>query len=132
MEIKLTPQESEEYFYNALCNGLGYTTSGYGLSLDCSDEEFEDAKTKLGRESPGKFICFEDVLLEMLRMGYTLTMVDEEGEGDNNSTITLKDVHDRVSNAPARHILDMINENDDGDTADVIIQQVFFNDIIFG
>ena len=132
MEIKLTPQESEEYFYNALCNGLGYTTSGYGLSLDYSDEEYGEAKEKLEKDNPKSLACFEDVLMEMLRMGYTLTMVDEEGEGDNNSTITLKDVHERVSNAPARHILDMINENDDGDTADVIIQQVFFNDIIFG
>lgn len=132
MEIKLTPQESEEYFYNALCNGLEYTTSGYGLFLDYSDEDYADAKTKLEKDSPLSLACYEDVLMEMLRMGKTLTMVDEEGEGDNNSTITLKEVHERVSNVPARHLMDMINENDDGDTADVIIQQVFFNDIIFG
>jgi hypothetical protein len=131
MEIKLTPQESEEYFYNALCNGLGYM-SGYGLSLDFSDDDYREAKTKLGRESPGIFLAFEDVLMEMLRMGKTLTMVDEEGDEDTTFTITLKDVHERVSNAPARHILDMINENDDADTADVIIQQVFFNEIVFG
>jgi hypothetical protein len=72
--------------------------------------------------------------MEMLRMGYSLIMVDEEGDGDedSNSTITLKDVHERVSKAPVRHLMDMINENDDAETADVIIQQVFFNDIIFG
>ena len=132
MQIKLTAEESEEYFYNALCNGLGYTTSGYGLSLDYSDEDYADAKTKLANDNPKSLACFEDVLMEMLRMGKTLTMVDDEGEGDNNSTITLKDVHERVSNAPSRHILDMLNENDDAETADVIIQQVFFNDIIFG
>lgn len=131
MEIKLTPQESEEYFYNALCNGLGYV-SNYGVSIDYSDEEFADAKTKLGKESPGVFLAFEDILMEMLRMGKTLTMVDEEGEGDNNSTITLKEVHERVPNTPTRHLMDMINENDDADTADVIIQQVFYNEIIFG
>jgi hypothetical protein len=131
MEIKLTPQESEEYFYNALCNGLGYM-SGYGLSLDFSDDDYREAKTKLGRESPGIFLAFEDVLMEMLRMGKTLTMVDEEGDEDNNSTITIKEVHERVSNTPVRHLMDMINENDDAETADVIIQQVFFNEIVFG
>jgi hypothetical protein len=131
MEIKLTPQESEEYFYNALCNGLGYM-SYYGLSLDFSDDDYRDAKTKLERESPGIFLAFEDVLMEMLRMGKTLTLLDDEGEGDNDATITLKDVHERVSNAPSRHLMDMINENDDADTADVIIQQVFFNEIVFG
>jgi hypothetical protein len=133
MEIMLTPQESEEYFYNALCNGLGYVSS-YGISLDYSDEDYADAKKKLGVERPDFFPCFEDVLMEMLRMGYSLIMVDDEGDGDeeNNSTITLKDVHEKVSKAPVRHLMDMINENDDAETADVIIQQVFFNDIIFG
>jgi hypothetical protein len=133
MEIKLTPQESEEYFYNALCNGLGYVSS-YGISLDYSDEDYAEAKKKLLVERPEFFACFEDVLMEMLRMGYSLIMVDEEGDGDedSNSTITLKDVHERVSKAPVRHLMDMINENDDAETADVVIQQVFFNDIIFG
>ena len=133
MEIMLTPQESEEYFYNALCNGLGYVSS-YGISLDYSDEDYADAKKKLGVERPDFFPCFEDVLMEMLRMGYSLIMVDDEGDGDeeNNSTITLKDVHEKVSKAPVRHLMDMINENDDAETADVIIQQVFFNEIVFG
>jgi hypothetical protein len=125
MEIKLTPQESEEYFYNALCNGLGYVTSGYGLSLDFSDDDFNEAKTKLGKESPGIFLSFEDVLMEMLRMGKTLTLLDDEGEGDNDATISLKEVHERMSNTPSRHIIDMMNENDDAETADVFIQQVF-------
>jgi hypothetical protein len=131
MEIKLTPQESEECFYDALCNGLDYVSS-YGISLDYSEEDFADAKTKMGIDKPGIFPCFEDVLMEMLKMGKTLTMVDEEGDEDNNSTITLKEVHERVSNTPVRHLMDMINENDDAETADVIIQTVFFNEIIFG
>ena len=84
MQIKLTAEESEEYFYNALCNGLGYTTSGYGLSLDYSDEDYADAKTKLANDNPKSLACFEDVLMEMLRMGKTLTMVDDEGEGDHD------------------------------------------------
>ena len=131
MEIMLTPQESEEYFYNALCNGLDYVSS-YGISLDYSDEDYAEAKKKLGVDRPDFFPCFEDVLMEMLRMGYSLIMVDEEGDEENNSTITLKDVHEKVSKAPVRHLMDMINENDDAETADVILQQVFFNDIIFG
>ena len=32
MKIELTNQESETYFYNALCNGLHYI-SDYGLEL---------------------------------------------------------------------------------------------------
>jgi hypothetical protein len=59
-------------------------------------------------------------------------MVDEEGEGENDSTISLSDVHERVPQTPIRFLTDMINENDDAETADVIIQTVFYDDIIFG
>lgn len=132
MKIVLGQQESEEMFHTALCNGLGYVTSSYGLSLDFSDEEYSEAKSHLEKDNPGIAICFEDVLLEMLRLGHSLTLVDEEGDGDNTSTITINDVHERVEQAPPSRILQMINEEDDADTADVIIQQVFFNEVIFG
>jgi hypothetical protein len=59
-------------------------------------------------------------------------MLDEEGEGENDSTISLSDVHERVSQTPIKFLTDMITENDDAETADVIIQTVFYKDIIFG
>ena len=40
--------------------------------------------------------------------------------------------HDKVQNAPAERILEMANENDDADTADVILQSVFFGEVIYG
>lgn len=132
MEIKLTSQESEDIFHTALCNGLEYTLSGYGLAIDYSDEEYGNAVDKLRKENPGSFPAYEDTLLEMLRMGYKLTIIDEEGGDDEAFDITLKDVHERVPKTPIRHLMDMINEEDDADTADVVIQQVFFNDIMFG
>ncbi len=125
MEIKLTTQESEQYFYNALCNGLGYM-SGYGLSLNYDDADYKDAKAKLN--SP----CFEDVLMQILKDGKTLIMVDDEGDNEYTKAITMSDVHHRVAIAPLSHLMDMINESDDATTADVILQAVFFNEIVFG
>jgi hypothetical protein len=69
--------------------------------------------------------------MEMLRQGYTLTLVDEES-GEDPATITLTDVHNRVSDTDVRHLMDAINENDDGTTAEVILQQVFYGQVIFG
>ena len=110
MEIKLNKTEAEEFFHTALCNGLHYM-SGYGLDLTFEKADYEEARKKL--ESP----CYEDVLLQILRDGKCLTMVDEECEGEYTRTVTLADVHARVDKTPLRFLLQMVEENDDAETA---------------
>ena len=132
MKIILTPQESEEYFFNALCNGLGYVQS-YGLDLQYDEQEYKDAKLKLQSLKPNETICYEDVFMQILKDGGKLNLRDDEDQLENEDNyITLEDVHERVANTPTHHLFDMINGNDDADTGDVIIQQVFLNDVIFG
>ena len=126
MTINLTHEESMDCFFNALCNGLGYVTSGYGLGLDYDQAAYVAARDKL--KSP----AFEDVLKQILLDGGTLTMVDIEGDGDMTRTIILEDVYARVQKTPIKHLADMINEEDDADTADAILQTVFFEEIVFG
>jgi len=126
MKMTLTPQESEDFFYNSLCNGLGYIESGYELELTFDEDEYKQAQSKL--ESP----CYEDVLMQILRDGKALTLVDIGCEGEYTSVIVMSDVHERVQDTPIRHLMDAINENDDAVTADVILQQVFFKETIFG
>lgn len=129
MTINLTHAESEEHFYNAICNGLG-ELGYYDLQLDYSDDEYSAAKTSwLFREQSQP--CFEDILMEMLRNGNTIWVVDEGGDGERHP-ITLDLVHERVQNTPIRHLMDAINERDDATTADCIIQTVLFNDVIYG
>lgn len=131
MKVQLTPEESETHFFDALCNGL-QEMQYYGLELQYSDEDYEAAKDILKEKSgENTTICYEDVLMQILRMGKSLSLVDLEG-GEDSSSITLKDVHERVSNTPIRHLMDAINENGDAITADVIIQTVFLNDVIYG
>lgn len=132
MEIKLTPQESEKYFYNALCNGLSYVESGYGLEIEAKQSDYLNAKNSLKGKMEENSICYEDIYMEILRMGNSLKIIDHEGSGEHTRSITLEDVHNRVQNTPLSHLNDMIQENDDAITADVIIQQVFFESIIFG
>lgn len=124
MKVILTHEESENFFYNALCNSLGYVQS-YGLELDFKKADYQSAKAKL--ESP----CYEDVLMQILRDGNKLTLVDLEC-AEYTKSINLNDVHENVQNAPFDHLCNMINENDDAETGDVIIQWVFYQEIIFG
>jgi hypothetical protein len=128
MTIKLTPEESEEYFFNALCNGLSYIESGYGLELKFSSYEAQNAAKKLKENRLNA--CYEDIVMQLLKDGHEINLYDHEAEEDN--IIKLKDVHDKVQNAPAERILEMANENDDADTADVILQSVFFGEVIYG
>tara|TARA_R110002074_G_scaffold27013_3_gene78812 strand:- start:5414 stop:5791 length:378 start_codon:yes stop_codon:yes gene_type:complete len=125
MKIILTKEESEELFYNSICNGLDYI-SGYGIELDFTKSDYEKAI------SNGKTSCYEDILMQILRDGNTLKIIDHECDGEYNALITLENVHSRVQNTPTDHLMDAINENDDACTADVILQTVIYEDIIFG
>jgi hypothetical protein len=124
MEIKLTNKESEDIFFNSLCNGLNQMVY-YELRLTYNDSDYEQARSKFS-EQP----CYEDVLMQILRDGNSLTMLDLEGE--ESYSINLQDVHERVQQAPVSTLLEAIEERDDADTADAILQQVFFGEVMFG
>lgn len=130
MKIILTPKESETYFHNALCNGIGYIR-GYGLELTCDEKDYTKAKEILKSKNPNETICYEDIYMEILRSGNKLKMIDHES-GEYTKEINLQDIHERVQKTPLLHLQDMIEETDDATTADVILQTVFFENIIFG
>jgi len=131
MTITLNKKESEEFFYNALCNGLGYVCQ-YGLQLDYDSAKYKEAKMNWLKKNPGQEACLEDVLMQVLKDGGSLTLVDVEGGDDERHTIYLRDVHEKVSKTDSRRLVDMQTGNDDADTADCILQTVFFNEVIFG
>ena len=126
MKITLTPQESEMYFHNALCNSLDWICDGYGLQLETEALDYKEAGLKL------KNACYEDVIMQILRDGHSITLVDVEGDGDMTRSINLQDIHERVQHTPAEHLMNMVDENDDAETGDVILQTVFFSEVIFG
>lgn len=130
ISIVLTHEKSEELFYNALCNSLSYMR-GYGLSLSYEKGEYAFARIVLisqGKED----ICHEDVLMEILREGNSLKLIDEENDGDMTREIYMHHVWKRVQLTPIDHLVDMIEERDDATTGDVILQTVFFGDVVFG
>ena len=132
MTILLTPQESEDFFHRALCNavGTGYM-EGYGLNFTYNPTDYEKAKETLKTQSISA-PAWEDVLMQILRQGDTLRLVDHECDGEYSRDITLYMIHNRVCNAPMRRLLEMYHEDDDAETADAILQTVAYNEIIFG
>ena len=131
MQIILTPEESELYFYNALCNGLGYI-SNYGLDLEYDKQHYALAKKKLQESKPNEVICYEDTLMQILRDGNKIWFVDTESDNEEY-IVTLELIHERVNKTEKQHLFNMILEQDDAETADIIIQSVLFDGkIIFG
>lgn len=130
IQVLLSKEKSEEFFHDALCNGLR-EFSAYDLEINCSEADYKKAKASLVKKNPKEAICYEDVYVEILRIGGKLKVVDNGG-CVYNRPITLADVHKRVQETPLRHLMDMINENGDATTADVVLQTVFFQDIVFG
>ena len=127
--MELTKQQIEEMFHSALCNGLDYFR-GYGLELDWYKEKYNEAKQKL--DNP----CFEDVLMQILKDGGKLYIIDNESsdgfEGSYDVKITLEDVYTKLPTTPESILIDMLEEQDDVETADAILQTVFYGEIIFG
>ena len=128
-KIKISPTKSIEFFHNALCNGMSYI-EGYGLSLDYDHYQYEVAKDKL--RSNEESDCWEDILVQILKDGGELTLIDEECGGAYTRSITITDVINKMEKVPLNFLMQMINEEDDAETADIILQTIFFNEIIFG
>lgn len=131
MQVILTEEKCIEFFYDALCNAVGNDyMDGYGLTLECDDNDFKAAKSTIKQQ--GKWPCLEDVWVQILKDGGELTMVDEEGDGDYTRSITLDTVYEKMPEVPTKYLLEMEEGHDDADTADVIVQTIFFGEIIFG
>lgn len=128
MTVKLTKEESEKHFHNALCNGSDLASNG---SLDYSAKDYTAARNNFKKLNPGKSPCLEDVWMQILRDGKPLKYIDHEDK-DMNTTITLKMIHTRVAKTPLNHLQDSINEQDDATTAHVILQTVIFGKVIYG
>ncbi len=135
MKIIFTNEEAQQHFHSAMCNGLGYI-AGYDLELRYNQKHYDEAKSKLkqGKEGAPAFpemaICYEDVLMQILRDGHRLFLMDYNEATRHD--IKLQDVYDRISETPIRHLLNLIEENDDAETADVILQTVFLGEVVYG
>jgi hypothetical protein len=125
MIITLENHEKEEYFHNALCNEQGMLASS-GIEIVHSKEDYDAAKAKL--TSP----CYEDVLMQILKDGNKLQMIDLEDDDNVLAEITLQDMYDNFQYVSQEVIISYVEESDDACTADVLLQYVFLKELVYG
>lgn len=128
-KVVLSKELSESYFYDALCNGLKQLAS-YRLELRYDTDEYSKIKASLKEESIEN-VCYEEVLMEILRKGGELTICDTEGTGFARS-IKLDDVYKRVCHTPFVSLKKVMDDNGDADSYDAVLQTVFFKKILLG
>lgn len=143
-----TQADKLKIVHSCLCNGLNYF-GAYGIELDYDDAEYKAAKASLeAKKADGTWvsefdlseICYEDVLSEMIAMGKSLVVRDlEEADGDDESdngpvigTLNLETIEAHWAAISATHMNDMLSENDDANTADCILQVLFFGKEVYG
>lgn len=128
--INLSKEKSLELFHTALCNGLSYMY-GYGLEIVYDENQYKHSRDYFKEQNKQQACCYEDVLVQMLKDGNSIGILDNEYQS-YSKTINLQNVYDRVQKTPISHLFDAIEENGDAITADVILQTVFFEDVVFG
>ena len=133
MAIVLTNKQSESLFFDALCNcvGTGYI-GAHGIALIYDKNEYDKAKAELTAKAT-EAVCYEAILMQVLRNGGTMYLEDVENNGaENSNPIHLTDVHNRVKKAPLIALNRCLMERGDASDYDSILQYVFYKEVIFG
>lgn len=105
--------------------------------IDNSTKEYESTKAKLKKTSD--CVCLEDVLMDMLDHGMDIVICEDEEE-DGSYDVQHKINLAKILNAVAQAYNDgyvstennVVDDDFDSETADVIIQYACFNDIVYG
>jgi len=131
MKLIATNEEMINIAYHALTTGLPFFVD-YGFELSYDDDEYEDAKAELNADDmPIKgSICIEDVQAQMLRKGKGLTFTDMESE--DKHILTLELIKKNWDTIPVSRIMNVMNENYDGEDADIIMQYMLFGSVVYG
>ena len=130
MTIKLSKEEKLDFFYRALCNGLGYIRN-YGIAYDYNGYEYEDARERLESICHLEPILDEDILRQILLDGNSIFFKDLDGNCDK-AEITLKLVYENMGKVEPRHLFAMSEELDEVETADAILQTIAYGEVQFG
>ncbi len=139
MTIAATKQNKYKLklIYFALTTGMPYFVN-YGFYLQYDDKEYNEARKALEAGAPRLWdsfsdtICHEDIQTQMIVMGFGLTFVDEEGEGDNTTVLNwelIKKNWHHVTNSVKGEFDD---ENWDANTADNLMQYILFGEQVYG
>ena len=127
VRVHVANDDVPNLFRDCLCSG----SIGFGsLRIEYTSEDYQEAKQVLLQRKPDQTICWEDVITEILNLGFYLTFVDVED--DTKYKINLQTIRNNVPAIQFRDMNAMMNERDDAITHDSILQCLILGDVIYG
>ena len=101
------------------------------LKVETKEEYKEAKKSHFERtEKIGGSACYEDILMEILNNGKQLSFIDHET--DEVFFLTIELALSNLDKLEVERVIQLIDESDDSETADVVLQTCLFGEIIFG
>lgn len=137
MEVKViaTQEEKLSVLHSALCGGIGLV-GVFGLEADYDDDAYNAARERLTASgAKGKYtesVCYEDILIEMIRGGGAITLTDVETDDGVIGNISLATLEANWDKIPANIIIAYIEENYDAYTALNFIQASVLGELRYG
>ena len=134
-KYQLTKAQAEEVFFNCLCDN---DIQIYDIDWKYNEAFYEQAKKNLMEKYKGDTPCYEDILMQMLRDGGKLGIIDFNYEDYNFIEgykvfyVTLADIHEKINECPIDQLMNVLNEEYDVSDSDVILQTLFFGEIVYG
>jgi hypothetical protein len=130
MQIILNKEEMLEVLFSSLANGGLIELGQCGLDM-VLEEDYQNAKARLVKANPDKSLCYEDVMIEILRNGEPLRFYDSEGEEEVEFTL-----EQAMKNLSSEDYMELVmttkNEEDDAWTGFELLQVAIYNEIIYG
>lgn len=130
VEIKFeTDEEILDVIYSALANGGLMELRHCHVDLDVSEEDYSKARQEL-KPDDSKSICFEDVLIQILRSGKKLWFIDFET--DEKIGFDYEQAKQYLKETGiSDELLQIVNEEDDAITGFNILQWCLFKEKIY-
>jgi hypothetical protein len=134
MKLLMSKEEMLKVLYSSLCNGGLTDLYHCGVELQLG-KEYDKAKARIKkRQAKAKTedtICYEDVLVELLRGGDKLTFSDANDE--TTVGFTLDEAIERLSAEEfGKEIFETVNEQDDACTGFSLLQGAIYGEVIYG
>jgi hypothetical protein len=130
IQVKFTDEELLEVLHSALCNGGLVLLANCGVRVLTNNESlsYKRAKDRISNES--RSICYEDVLVEILRGGDELSFYDYE---DNERlSFGLAQARENLEKEEfADDLMTIHNEQDDAITGYNVIQGALYGEVIY-
>jgi hypothetical protein len=126
-KYQLSKSQAEDVFFNCLCDNDIFIHS---LQWMYSKKSYEVSKQKLMEMYKGSTPCYEDVLMQILKDGGKLGIIDLESDCEVYH-VTLADIHEKINECPIDQLMNVLNEEYDVSDTDVIIQTIFFGEVIY-